>query len=226
MNGGMFRTRMASALLNFFLVVNNAHLYLYFLAKPINFHDAAVSNDKLYAASKSLHDQHKVALPALKPGQSVCLQDPKTSLWDSFGTVLSIRPDQLSYNVLVADRTFIRPRRLLRHLPRSIYVLHLQIPLRFHHLLYDAPLVFTHVLVPLLFTLLLLLLPHLRYHARLYAEHSRRCQGQEAHRGVAAYLYVLNHHRLTPHRHRRGRGPLSQHPDHQKLRRNEYRSIQ
>ena len=82
--------------------------------RPINFHDAAISKKKLHAASKSLHDQHKVILPDLKPGQQVCLQNPKSSLWDSFGTILSIRPDKLSYVVLVADRTFIQPRRLLR----------------------------------------------------------------------------------------------------------------
>ena len=53
-------------------------------------------------------------MPQLHPGQQVHIQDPKTFLWSSFGIVLSIWPDKLSYNVLIADQTFIRPRRFLR----------------------------------------------------------------------------------------------------------------
>ena len=82
--------------------------------KPIKFHDAAVVKDKLHPASKSLQGRHKIDLPFLQPSQKVYIQDPKSCLWDSFSTVLSIRPDRLSYNVLIADRTFLRPRRLLR----------------------------------------------------------------------------------------------------------------
>ena len=85
--------------------------------RPISFQDAAFSKDKLHSISKQFHDQHKIEMSLLHPGQNVLIQDPKTSLWSSTGTIISIRPDKLSYDVLIADRQFLRPRRLLRPMP-------------------------------------------------------------------------------------------------------------
>ena len=81
---------------------------------PTNFHDAASSKDKSHSISKQFHDQHNVNLSLLNPGQTVLIQDPKTSLWSSTGTIISVWPDMLSYNVMIADRQFLRPRHLLR----------------------------------------------------------------------------------------------------------------
>ena len=81
---------------------------------PINFFDAASSKDALHSTSKKFHDLHNFNLSPLHPCQSVLIQDPKTSLWNTSGIISSIRPDNLSYNVQIADRQFIRPRRLLR----------------------------------------------------------------------------------------------------------------
>ena len=81
--------------------------------RPISFHDAAISKDKSHSVSKQFHDQHKVEMSLLHPGQIVLIQDPKTSLWSSTGTILSIRQDKLSYDVLIADRQLLQARRLL-----------------------------------------------------------------------------------------------------------------
>ena len=89
-------------------------LLLPFQNKPINFHNTAISKDKFHATSRTFHEQHKVQMTPLHPGQRVHIQDTKTSLWNSFGIILSIRLDKLSYNVLIADQTFIRPLCLLR----------------------------------------------------------------------------------------------------------------
>ena len=76
--------------------------------RPINFFDAASSKDALHSSSKQYHDLHKIDLPPLRPGQSVLIQDPKTTLWSTSGVISSIRLDNLSYLVQIADRLFIR----------------------------------------------------------------------------------------------------------------------
>ena len=43
---------------------------------------AGESQDAAHKLESKYHDQHKSFLPELSPGESVLLQDPKTSLWD------------------------------------------------------------------------------------------------------------------------------------------------
>ena len=66
---------------------------------PIDFKTAASSKDAAHARSKLDHDRSKVSLPLLSPGQDVFLQDSKSSAWDKWGVITSIRPDNLSYVV-------------------------------------------------------------------------------------------------------------------------------
>ena len=77
--------------------------------RPVDFQQAAISKDSVHHRSKLEHDQSNLSLPLLPLGQSVLIQDPKTSAWDRCGVISSIWSDQLSYVVKVDKRFFIRP---------------------------------------------------------------------------------------------------------------------
>ena len=79
--------------------------------------DAAAARDKTHAIETLYHDQHKAFLPPLAVGQPVLLQDPKTGLWDHDASIISSRPDELSYYVNTNGREVLRSRRMIRPLP-------------------------------------------------------------------------------------------------------------
>ena len=82
--------------------------------KPIDFNSAVSAKDAAHDRSKIYHDNCKLALPRLSPGQEVYLQDSKSSAWDRRGVIVSMRPDKLSYIIDSDNHIFTRPRRLLR----------------------------------------------------------------------------------------------------------------
>ena len=90
------------------------------LPEHFNFYDiekACQAKDSTHRTEKLYHDQHKDFLPELVIGQSVLLQNPKTKLWDLDASVVSIRPDRLSYKVRADGREFFRARRMIRSKP-------------------------------------------------------------------------------------------------------------
>jgi hypothetical protein len=56
----------------------------------------------------------KHSLSVLSPSTLVRIQDTKTRKWDKVGTILSIRKNKRSYNVLVNGKQYLRNRRYLR----------------------------------------------------------------------------------------------------------------
>ena len=75
---------------------------------------AKSAKDSAFLDSSLHHDRDKKFLPPLQPGALVRLQDPKTMRWTGLGTVLSRRPDGLSYEVNSDGRTFFRSRKMIR----------------------------------------------------------------------------------------------------------------
>ena len=168
--------RMASALLKFFMVVDNTPLYLFFLAK-INLSIFTMrqflrTNYMLYRSRYTIST--KLLFLLYNPANVLAFRIQRllcgTLLVPFF---LSGRTCYHKTYWLLTGLSFVHAVFCV-HLPRSIYLLHLQILLGLHlHLLYDALLVFTLMLVLLLFTLLLLLLPHLRHHQEILSVPTR-----------------------------------------------------
>ena len=111
MSGRMFQAQTVIALLG---RRQRTSLHILSLQNiPVNFDLAAISKDSAHSRAKLTNDRSKLSLPPLHPGQSVLLQNPKTSAWDCLGSIVSVRPDGLSYIVNSENRSYLRPRRLL-----------------------------------------------------------------------------------------------------------------
>ena len=72
------------------------------------------AKDNAFNSSAKVFNQHKLNLPQLLPGDNIVIQHPKTGLWDQNGSILSIRPDGLSYCVKVGGRECIRARHMIK----------------------------------------------------------------------------------------------------------------
>ena len=81
---------------------------------PVNLKKAAAVKDKVFDEQAAAYNRDKSELKQLLPGCSVRVQCPKTGSWENIGTVLEIRPDQLSYLIDIEGKMFIRARCMLR----------------------------------------------------------------------------------------------------------------
>ncbi len=82
--------------------------------QQVSFEEAAVAKDKQFAGQEEHYNRDKVDLELLQPGQLVRVQSEKDKTWESVGTVVEIRPDQLSYLVDLNGLVSIRCRSMLR----------------------------------------------------------------------------------------------------------------
>ena len=60
------------------------------------------------------YNSHARALPPLKPGTSVRIQDPKSKLWDTCGTIISVGKSRDYHVKLASGRVYWRNRRYIR----------------------------------------------------------------------------------------------------------------
>ena len=63
---------------------------------------------------KKLHDRRAKELPELKSGTRVCVQNPSSGAWDSYGTVIDSRESGSLVLDLDNGKTVTRNRRFLR----------------------------------------------------------------------------------------------------------------
>ena len=76
---------------------------------------ASEKREKASALAKTAFDLHARPLPALQPGDPVAVQNATTGLWGEEATVVSCRPDGLSYEIKYSnDATSTRSRKHLR----------------------------------------------------------------------------------------------------------------
>ena len=75
---------------------------------PIDLQETAVAKDKAFGEQAAAYNRDKSELKQLLPGSSVRMKCPKTSSWESIGTVLEMRPDKLSYLIEVQGKMFVR----------------------------------------------------------------------------------------------------------------------
>ena len=80
---------------------------------PVDFHQAAISKDNAHTRAKSDHDKSKLSLSSLSLGQSVYLQDSKSSAEYKRGFIVSMQPNSLAYFINMDNWFFSRPSRLL-----------------------------------------------------------------------------------------------------------------
>ena len=75
------------------------------------------------SSQSGYYNTDKVDLEQLSPGQPLRIQNESNGLWDLNGETIDIRPDKLSYLIVIEGRTFVRdrprPYRLLRSAPDS-----------------------------------------------------------------------------------------------------------
>ena len=62
---------------------------------------AQAAKDHVFHSSAKVFNQHKLNFPVLFPGDTVLIQHLKTGLWEQKGSILSLRPDGLSYHCLL-----------------------------------------------------------------------------------------------------------------------------
>ena len=76
---------------------------------------ASAQREKANVKAKAAFDQHTRPMPALQPGDPVAVQNATTGLWGDDATIISCRPDGLSYEIKHSnDATSIRNRKHLR----------------------------------------------------------------------------------------------------------------
>ena len=82
---------------------------------PIDFNAAARARDRQYAGCEESYNRDKKLLSPLQVGQAVLVQDQTTGLWNRAGKVKAVRPDQLSYSILLSSgRELVRTRYMLK----------------------------------------------------------------------------------------------------------------
>ena len=65
--------------------------------------------------SELFYNTHAHALPDIKLGSSVALQNPQTKLWDIYGTIVQVGPHRRYYIKTQSGRVLTRNRRFLRY---------------------------------------------------------------------------------------------------------------
>ena len=83
----------------------------------VDLQEAAENKDKVFEKAKTYHDQGKRALPVLRAGMPVIMQNSHTGVWDRPCVVTKVRHGGGSYCVKDKDgRSFLRARRFLKEI--------------------------------------------------------------------------------------------------------------
>ena len=83
---------------------------------PVSFSEAAEAKDKCFHGQEEAYNWDKRDLRKLAPDEKSRVQCEKTGFWDKVGTVIEIRPDNLSYLLDVEGKLLIRARFTIRSL--------------------------------------------------------------------------------------------------------------